>query len=89
MTTNLSPYKIEPLRLGLHLFQLSETDTCEAITRADWPTREKDGHCGSVPAYVCMKCEMPLCVVHLETCPFCNMELCDGCLAIHQERCRG
>jgi hypothetical protein len=69
--------------LSLEVFQLDESDTCSVVTRTDWPTRQNDINCSQRALAVCMSCEAPLCAVHVEQCPKCGHELCEGCLEVH------
>jgi len=66
------------------VFKLSETDTCSTVTHVDWPTRQYDTTCSQRALAVCQKCEQPLCAVHVEICPTCKGEFCEGCLFEHQ-----
>ena len=72
------------------LFELDENESCSTVLRADWPTRQNDQTCSQKALAVCQGegCEAPLCAVHMEICPKCGAELCEGCLEGHEEvRC--
>lgn len=60
-------------------------EDCSAVTRTDWPTRVNDIICSQRALYICQQegCEAPLCIVHVEVCPKCKQEFCEGCMAVH------
>lgn len=74
-----------PATLEVNGFLLTETDQCSAVTHTDWPTRQNDFTCTQRALHVCQQhgCEAALCVVHMELCPKCKREFCEGCLEVH------
>lgn len=71
--------------LRLELQMLAENETCSAVTRIDWPTRQNDMNCSLRALAICANpgCEAPLCALHLEICRQCAKEFCEGCYEDH------
>jgi hypothetical protein len=77
---------VEATDQSLKLAPVPILESCSAVTRADWPTRQNDSTCHRQALAICMNsgCEALLCVIHAEICPICGQEFCEGCFDDHQ-----